>query len=350
LTLFLLKNTQSINLTTKSQSPPVKSIYIINEALQRNQNLRRITQMKKMYFTFVFFAFCGIFVFGNNDMQEVDHLLFMPNSGSRFVNEKQALIQLDNLARYLSNKNLIPGQIIVCGYAAYAPNKIEPVDLSRERALFVMNELQKRGISKDLFSEPAGYGAVYLWGNNTSENTREPNRRVRILLDSESPIPVTPEIITAETEFIHNVIEEPAALEIVAEAAPLAEPMAALKRDSSKFSWWILPVLGLFLLFLLLLKEKSRKLAHKDEAVNAQPQIPITDTEPAPAVTTWMVNLDEEIRCRAYELSQQRNGSGDYQDEDWYKAVHEISAWYTACGHSVFTDGGYWWASRSYNY
>jgi hypothetical protein len=298
--------------------------------------------MKKRYFIFIFFVFCAVSIFGNNDKQEeVDFLLFLPNSGNRFVHEEEAFIQLNNVAQYLSNKNLIPGQIIVYGYAAYAPNDIESVDLSRERALFVMDELQKRGVSKDLFSDPVGYGSVYLWGNNASEDDRKLNRRVRILLDGESPMPITPEIIKAETKTVipARVYQEPVA------------PKDTPKKSGFKFPWWILLALALlFLLLFLLLKKRSKKPIPKSSIANTQEQIPQKDTVPAPTVTmaTSMVNLDEEIRLRAYELSQQRGGQDDYREQDWYNAVREISAWYKACGHSVFSKDGCWWASRSY--
>jgi len=307
--------------------------------------------MKKRYFIFIFFVICGISIFSDNDRQEeVDFLLFSPNSSDQFVNDEQASIQLDNLARYLSNKNLTPGQIIVYGYAAFAQNDIESVALSRDRALFVIDELQKRGVSKDLFSDPVGYGSVYLWGNNDNENDRKLNRRVRILLDGESPTPVTHEVINAETETEKTDIvhEEPAVTE--------ATPEDTSKESDSKFPWWVLLLLAL--LIALLLKKRSRKPTPKNETTIVQPRIPEADPVPAPvpvpvpaaATAVNTVNLDEEIRLRAYELSQRRNEQGDYRDQDWYNAVREISAWYTACGYSVFFEDGHWWASQSYSY
>jgi hypothetical protein len=295
-----------------------------------------MTQMKKLYLVLIFFVFAGIFVFGDNDILEEEPLLFLPDSGNQFANSEQAFIQLDNLALFLSNKNPVPGQIVVYGYAAYVPNDINSVDLSKERALFVMNELQKRGISKELFAEPVSCGSVYLWGDNANEKNRELNRRVRVLLLDGSSMPVIRENVYAEMKTVIPgiVYEKPAAF---------------------KFPWWILPLLALFLLlFLFLLGKRTRKPAHKEGAANAQPQI--TETEivpeftPKAAVTTSTVNLDEEIRSRAYELSRQHNDLGEYQEQDWHDAVREISALYTACGHSVFNDGGCWWASRSYSY
>jgi len=299
--------------------------------------------MKKIYFAFLLFIICGFFIFGNNDkLEEVDFLLFMPNSGNRFVDEEKAFIQLNKLAQYLSNKELNPGQIIVCGYAAYAPNDIKSVDLSRERALTVIEELQKRGISKELFADPVGYGAVYLWGNNANENDKKLNRRVRVLLDGESPVPVTNEIITAETEKENSRNKK------------LFVPEYISKESNSKFPWWFFLLLALLLLlFLLLLKKKSQKQIKKDKPQNEQTQASTKESlhefAPEEALTTWMVNLDDEIRLRAYELSLERGGSGDYQKQDWYNAVHEISAWYTACGHSVYINDGCWWAARSHS-
>jgi len=313
--------------------------------------------MKKMYLTFIFFAFCGFFAFGDTDMQEeVDFLLFSPNSGNRFENEEQAFIQLNNLAKYLSNKNIRPGQIIVYGYSAYAPNEIKSSDLSIERALTVMYELQKRGISEELFADPVGYGAVYLWGNNDDENTRKLNRRVRVLLNDESPIPITQEIINAETAPPKVKTTNP----IIVQKEPAARKNKHIK-SSLPFPWLLLLVLAVFLLlFLLLLGKRSRKSVNNEETAELETRFSQLNTvskfTPAAktAMTTYTVNLDEEIRTRAYELYQQRcacwrDGNGDYREQDWYKAVHEISTWYTACGYSVFIDGGCWWAARSFS-
>jgi hypothetical protein len=301
--------------------------------------------MKKFFFIFIVYVICGgISVYCDIDAhEEVDFLLFSPNSGSRFENEEQAFIQLNNLAQYLLGKNLVPGQIIVYGYAAYAPNEIKSVDLSKERAFTVMTELQKRGVLRELFSDPVGYGEAYLWGNNDTENTRKLNRRVRVLLNGEIPMPITQEIISAETE---TKIPE------LVYTAPRTKTEVAWyytpKKSSFKFPWWILLLLAFLavaFLLSLLLGKRSRKTT---AAANAKPQISETIIVPgsAKSMTTYTVNLDDEIRARAYELSRQRGGQGDYREEDWYNAVREISAWYKACGHSVFTDGGCWWASN----
>jgi len=299
--------------------------------------------MKKLCFIFIIFVFCSISIFGDNDTQEeVGSFLFLPNSSNQFVNEEQAFIQLNNLAQYLSNKNIIPGQIIVYGYAAFAPNRIESFDLSRERAVFVINELRKRGVSKDLFSDPVGYGSVYLWGNNANEDNRKLNRRVRILLSGEFPILITQEIITAEIETLipGNVYKNQ------------AMPEYTQKESSFKLPWWLLLALFILLLLLLLfflLRKRSQKPINKDGGANAQPQILKTNTESAPVTAAFTVNLDEKIRIRAYELSRQRNVQGDYRDQDWYDAIREISAWYTARGYSVSNDNESWWATRSYS-
>jgi hypothetical protein len=303
--------------------------------------------MKKRYFVFIFNVFCCIAVFGDLGMQEeVDFLLFSPNSGNRFENEEKAFIQLDNLAQYLLGKNLNPGQILVYGYAAYAPNEIKSDDLSRERALTVMNELQKRSISKELFSDPVGYGAVYLWGNNDTENTRKLNRRVRVLLLNETSMSVTREIISAETK---NIIPDvfyapPAGPEIAGYYMP--------KKASFKFPWWILAplaftLLAAFILFLLSGRRSQKTVTAADAQTQISETVNVPEYETAKSMTTYTVNLDEEIRTRAYELSRQRGGQDDYREQDWFNAVREISSWYIACGHSVYTDGGYWWASNT---
>ena len=322
--------------------------------------------MKKLFLIFIFFVFCGVYGFSEDESQEeVDFLLFQPNSSNLFVNYELSVIQLNKLAQYLSNKKLTPGQIIVYGYAAFAPIDIDSVDLSRERALFVINELQKRGISKELFSEPVGHGSVYLWGNNTNENDRKLNRRVRILLGGETPIQVTQEIINAEPE------PEP-----VQEAAIIKEDNR--EKQDFKFPWWLL--LLPLLLLLLLLKKRPQKAAHQ-AALNTQQRI-TTDTpkpapapipEPAPVVhaptpppapvvaapipvqtkhaaaapvmETTTVNLDEEIRFCAYEHFERRGGVNGSREQDWYDALSVVSARYTPKGYSVFFKDGYWWAS-----
>jgi len=308
--------------------------------------------MIKRYFVIIFAVFCCISVFGDitDTQEEVDFLLFLPNSGNKFENEDKAFFQLNDLARYLLDKNPTPGQIIVYGYAAYAPNDVKSDDLSRERALTVINELQKRGVSKELFADPVGYGAVYLWGNNDTENARKLNRRARVLLQSETPVPITQEMISAEPE---TKIEIPDVV-YTAPAAPDITWGYTSKKESFKFPWWLLLLLALliaaFLLFFLL-RRKCRKPACKAET--AQPMIAemvITpELESAKAVTKHTVNLDEEIRARAYELSRLRGGEFDCREEDWHNAVREISSWYIACGHSVYTDGGRWWASSTFN-
>jgi Protein of unknown function (DUF2934) len=40
------------------------------------------------------------------------------------------------------------------------------------------------------------------------------------------------------------------------------------------------------------------------------------------------INLDDEIRCRAYELFQQRNGGPGNEKEDWLRAENEVLARY----------------------
>jgi hypothetical protein len=168
-------------------------------------------------------------------------------------------------------------------------------------------------------------------------------------------MPITNEIITAE-------IKKPKAEPPVVHKAEVGNSFigaSVVRKDTSKktsfkFPWWILPLLLFALLafiILFMLKRKSRELVYNAGAVNVQPQIKETVIVPVPianAVSSYTVNLDEEIRTRAYELSLQRcNGQGDYRDQDWYNAVREISAWYIACGHSVYPDEGSWWASHT---
>ena len=156
--------------------------------------------MKKLYLTLGFLALFGFLAFAA-DGEELDFLLFAPNSATAFANPAQARLQLDNLARYLTGRNLFPRQIQVHGYAAAAKNDIEPVELSRARAFHVMMELQRRGVPLYLFADPVSHGEVNLWG--TAEGGGNLNRRVRIALDGGflSPALTAAKPAPAETAF-----------------------------------------------------------------------------------------------------------------------------------------------------
>ena len=290
--------------------------------------------MKKFCLLPVFFVFLCFFVFGETDeREEIDFLLFAPNSGELFVNEDQAMIQLDNLAKYLIGRNLIPGQIYVYGYASAAINDIDSVSLSRDRASFVINELQKRGVPKDLFSDPVAYGEVDLWGGNTSEEDRIPNRRVRIVLDGNV---LTPAVLKAvDTEPVTSGSDDTAAARENSQA-----------ESGSDFPWWILlPLLLLAALIFFLLK-RGKRAAGKPIPDNE----PEKAEEPIPAVVkseTFVKNLEEEIRFRAYELYQQRNGRNEDAEGDWYIALPEVCARYEAAGYQVYAEAGNWWARKT---
>ena len=194
--------------------------------------------MKKLYLIIIFLAFSGLLALA--EQEEIGFLLFLPNTSNRLVNEERSMIELDNLANYIMGRNLISGQIHIIGYAAVAVNDISSVDISRDRALFVINELQKRGVSGYLFSQPLAYGEVNLWGNNTAEEEMSPNRRARILLHENFPAP--PAVV--------NITEEAARQEFL------------LDESGSRFPWKILLILFGFIvlaaiIFFLLKSRKS---------------------------------------------------------------------------------------------
>ena len=116
--------------------------------------------------------------------EEIGFVLFLPNSSTKLANEKQAMAELDKLAEYLRGRDLSAGQISILGYAAAASNNIDSKKLSAARALYVTQELQKRGVRGELFSEPVAYGESNTWGRNTTEESRRLNRRVRIMLNN----------------------------------------------------------------------------------------------------------------------------------------------------------------------
>jgi len=338
--------------------------------------------MKKLSLVSFLLFFLALFAFGQSENQEeIDYLLFLPNSAGGFVNETQAMTQLDNLARYLSGRNLTPGQIYVYGYAAFAINDIDPLSLSRDRALFVINELQKRGVSRNLFSDPVGYGSVNLWGGNTNEEDRSPNRRVRVVLDGNI---ITPETIKAEET--QPAPEPEITISSIDEKEPIRNEAKPEKTDT-KFPWWLLLLLPLLLIIAALIyllskrkKSPSTKPAvpiKKVDPVKAEPvkiePAKVEPTKPEPvkaepvktepaivepekpepvkaassaavAISKKTVNLDEEIRLRAYELYVERGYIDGNMAEDWYKALVEVCAKYESAGGQTYFENEYWWA------
>jgi len=312
--------------------------------------------MKKLFFILIFFVLCGNFIFGDNDAQEeIDFLLFLPDSGNRFVFPQQANTQLDNLARFILGKDLIHGQIIVYGYAAVSQNNVDEMELSKNRALHVINELQNRGVSKDLFSDPIGYGSVDLWGTNVRESDKAPNRRVRILLDGTLVTAATLE--TAETE-----IKPPPAP--VREVVIVDEPKSESRRA---FPWWIfLPLLGLILLIFLLARRRKRSSPAAEPVKTAPPvsppimplpvSAPVAADKAVPIVAPIvvpvvprrevLVDLEDEIRFRAYELFLERHGINGDAEGDWHAAVCQICAKYEADGYQTGFVNWRWQASK----
>ena len=280
--------------------------------------------MKKLCFVFIFFVFIGFSIFGNTGelpagpQEEIDFLLFQPNSGSHFADEEQAMIHLDNVAEYLKGRDLSPGQIRVDGYAAIAVNDIDSLDLSMERALFVINELKKRGVPDILFADPVAFGEVDFWGSNTDENERSQNRRVRILLDGL--------ILTSST------IE---AFDSEDDASGIDERAEEVKEEKTtyRFPWILLliPLLAAIIFFALKSRKKESAAGDVLSAASA-------------AISYTVVNLEDEIRFRAYELYLERNGQNEDAYWDWCKAVFEICTRYEAAGYETYTEDKNWWA------
>jgi len=217
---------------------------------------------KKLYLVMVLLAFFGFPVSGDTgEQEEIAFLLFLPNSSNEFIDEELAMLYLDKLAWYLLDMNLTPGQIHVHGYAATAKNNIEPMDLSMNRALFLLEELQERGVPAALFSDAVAHGEVDTWGNNLTEEGRNLNRRVRILLDTYSPPPATITIIAdADADINHETV---------------VQAMHEMPVDESRtrIPWWIillLLVIGLLLIAALIFCLINRKNRSDDETVDEQ--------------------------------------------------------------------------------
>ena len=279
--------------------------------------------MKKFCLLTVSLLFFGCLAFSDGEQEEIDYLLFQPNSGNLFVNQAQAITQLDNMARYLLTRDLLPGQINVYGYSAYAVSDVDAEDISRQRALFVINELQRRGVPAGLFSAPLGHGSVYLWGSNSNEADMIPNRRVRVLIDD---IVLTPVIVNTP--------------EPVIETPPVVQET---KKPASRFPWEILLLLLLIPIIFLLSKIKRKpKPEPKPEPVKKEP--PAEEPKKKKEI---IVNLEDDIRFRSYELHLQHCDQYTDVDGDWFKALPEVCARYEAMGYKTYMENGYWWARKT---
>ena len=284
--------------------------------------------MKKFSLVVFFLIFSAPVIFGQTgNHEEIDYLLFLPNSGDAFANEIQAGIQLDNIASHIKKLNLAPGQIIVYGYTAFSMIDIDALDLSRQRADFIINELQKRGISRNLFANPVGHGSVDLWGNNIAEEDKIPNRRARILVDGKIIMPA----IIVEPEIVIEPEPEPAPAPKV---IIIEEPEPAAFKERIKFPWIILLPFLLIPLFLIMAKMKKEKPEEK----------PVV--KPAPAETTEeIINLEEEIRRRAYFRSQDHDYSD--VDQDWFVELPNVRREYEEKGYITYIENGTWWAKKT---
>jgi hypothetical protein len=267
--------------------------------------------MKKTFLA-AFFVLSGYWVF--SETEEMDYLLFLPNSSSMFVNEVQAAIQLDDTAKYLRSRNLGPGQVLVYGYTADVANGVDSVGLSRDRALFVINELQKRGISRDVFAIPIGYGQVNHWGNNSSEKDRSLNRRVRIFIDDTI---LTPNIMRNGESLISSPVQY------------------ANEEARPNIPWWML--------FLALLAATAAVLylAFASRESQSNDIVPHKTPEPIPAAEKVKIKILErdEISNYAYGLYQQRYCQDGSDADDWDQSIRDLTDYYEARGYQVLL---YW--------
>ena len=283
--------------------------------------------MKKLCLLFVIFALLGgAAVCDTGEQEEIDFLLFVSDSSNRFVNHEQAMIQLDNMARFLLERNPGPGQISVYGYAAAAVNDIDAMGLSRERALFVITELLRRGLSRELFADPVAYGAVDFWGSNADEEGWSQNRRVRILLDGTV---LTPVLVQAA---------EPPPLAVV--PGPVNDEAANEPR--SAFSWVVFLILiGIAIIAAIIFFAARKKSAAEKPEEAAEPAPPKKEAVPvvvpvpaAPKEKTYILT-DEEIRCHAYVLCERRSYQNGDHTGDWYQSLMELTALYESQGYRV---------------
>ena len=287
--------------------------------------------MKKLRFLLII-GICVIFpAFSTPQTEEIDYLLFLPNSSDQFADKEQANLQLDAIAIYLKNRNLTDAQVFVYGYAAFSATAahIDSVTLSRERALFVINELVTRGVPANLFSSPVASGEVNTWGNNLDEETRSPNRRVRIMTESDRSEPL---VISAEENITPGNIE----------------PSEPNKENSSRFSWiWLSPLLLIPFIFVLNRKKVKTEGIPKSTINEKIPDNPVLAAASIMITKNVDKDLEDEIRIRAYELYLQRNGQSENEIEDWHNAVEQICTKYEANGFRTCIKNCRWQADKT---
>jgi hypothetical protein len=112
--------------------------------------------------------------------REIGYLLFAPDYSDKFADDFPANQRLDEMADMLKSQDVDHAQVIVYGYAAFAANEIDPMQLSIDRAAFIINELVGRGVNKDYFAAPVGLGAVEIYEDYSQEDFRSLNRRVNV--------------------------------------------------------------------------------------------------------------------------------------------------------------------------
>ena len=163
--------------------------------------------MKKICFTvflclFFISAAFGQYPGASGKMEEFGFFTFHPDSPDTFENEEISLELLDRMAAVLSSRDLTPGQIHVFGYSAIASNEVNPMLLAYNRAIFIINELVRRGVSWDLFAPPMGYGSVNVWGV-----PQQYNRRATVNIAEPASPNNTESRVDIEREHLENLLE-----------------------------------------------------------------------------------------------------------------------------------------------
>ena len=165
-----------------------------------------------------------------------------------------------------------------------------------------------------------------LWGGNTSEVDRIPNRRVRILLDDNILTP-------ADLRTVCTWEEIPGA----GNPVDVIHRKTVIRDAGSNFPWWIIPlalmVIAMIAAIILFAFWCRRSFSAIPAAASAA-IVPVVPTS-----QKIYVLEEEEIRRYAYELYQQRNGWNEDAVEDWHWSVRELTAYYEDLGFRVIL---YW--------
>jgi len=128
--------------------------------------------MKKLCLLLGLCILCSSLVFGEERRLEQIAVFHFPSYESNvFINETASRRQLNDVATTLINRNLPPESVHVFGYSVRASD-IDSTVLAHNRAVLIIDELISRGVPREIFAMPVGYGSSNVYGDDVESNRR----------------------------------------------------------------------------------------------------------------------------------------------------------------------------------